>query len=121
MDSDSDKTIDSDELEEIIAKAKAEQSSSNPISKKKSLKRHSAVHYLSDSDSDDGIKVKKREILKPTKSENSKERVKADDRPVCQYGSKCYRKNPEHKKQFFHPGYHYHYYVFFFQRLVLFH
>jgi hypothetical protein len=27
-----------------------------------------------------------------------------DPRPLCWYGSLCYRKNPEHLKQFRHPG-----------------
>ena len=25
-------------------------------------------------------------------------------KPVCRYGATCYRKNPEHLKQFAHPG-----------------
>jgi len=25
-------------------------------------------------------------------------------RPVCKYGASCYRKNPDHLKQFSHPG-----------------
>ena len=25
-------------------------------------------------------------------------------RPVCKYGASCYRKNPDHFKQFSHPG-----------------
>lgn len=100
MDSDSDRTIDSDELEEIIAQAKKEQNSSN--SKKKvhsinNLKRPS-LHLLSDSESDDGSKVRK---IDKKESQPSK---KVDDRPKCKYGSKCYRVNPDHKKQFYHPS-----------------
>ena len=26
------------------------------------------------------------------------------DKPVCKYGASCYRKNPDHFKQFSHPG-----------------
>ena len=25
-------------------------------------------------------------------------------KPVCKYGASCYRKNPDHRKQFSHPG-----------------
>ena len=25
-------------------------------------------------------------------------------RPKCNYGARCYRKNPEHRRQFWHPG-----------------
>ena len=25
-------------------------------------------------------------------------------KPVCKYGSSCYRKNPDHLRQFSHPG-----------------
>ena len=25
-------------------------------------------------------------------------------KPVCQYGASCYRKNPDHFKQYSHPG-----------------
>ena len=28
----------------------------------------------------------------------------ADDRPMCKYGVKCYRKNPVHLQEFMHPG-----------------
>jgi PBZ domain len=28
----------------------------------------------------------------------------AIDRPPCKYGQQCYRKNPEHRKNFWHPG-----------------
>ena len=27
-----------------------------------------------------------------------------NNKPKCQYGSKCYRKNPQHRKEFWHPG-----------------
>ena len=30
--------------------------------------------------------------------------VKADNRPMCKYGTKCYRKNPVHFREFKHPG-----------------
>jgi len=29
--------------------------------------------------------------------------TRADDKPMCKYGSSCYRKNPEHLKEFRHP------------------
>ncbi len=25
-------------------------------------------------------------------------------KPVCQYGKECYRKNPDHLKEYHHPG-----------------
>jgi len=28
----------------------------------------------------------------------------SDDRPLCKYGEKCYRKNPSHFQEFRHPG-----------------
>lgn len=114
MDSDSDRTIDSDELEEIIALSKKEKSTNNR-EKKTPVK----VHAISDSESDDEeIEVKKvtvKEKAKNTeksvkeKAKNTEKSViatkrKIDDRPRCHYGSKCYRKNPEHRRDFYHPG-----------------
>jgi len=29
---------------------------------------------------------------------------RSDDRPLCKYGKKCYRKNPGHFQEFRHPG-----------------
>lgn len=28
----------------------------------------------------------------------------SDDRPLCKYGEKCYRRNPNHFREFSHPG-----------------
>lgn len=107
MDSDSDRTIDSDELEEIISRAKAEQGSSTNGKKQKlspkNLKRTHLFHDISESDSDDNIKVRKIE-KKNSKSPKKKVDANADNRPVCKYGSNCYRKNPDHKREFYHPS-----------------
>ena len=34
----------------------------------------------------------------------SKDKVEKGQKPVCKYGSKCYRKNPSHREEFTHPG-----------------
>ena len=34
----------------------------------------------------------------------SKGKVEKGQKPVCKYGSKCYRKNPSHREEFSHPG-----------------
>ena len=34
----------------------------------------------------------------------SKGKVEKEQKPVCKYGSKCYRKNPSHREEFSHPG-----------------
>ncbi|XP_035211281.1 tyrosyl-DNA phosphodiesterase 1-like, partial [Stegodyphus dumicola] len=99
MDSDSDRTIDSDELEALLAQSKAETNSKeneDSVGKVKRRKCHTKLHELSDSESDDGHK-RKRKIA----PENE---VATDDRPKCRYGEKCYRKNPDHIKNFYHPG-----------------
>lgn len=31
-------------------------------------------------------------------------RRKIQKRPACKYGANCYRKNPQHKKEYSHPG-----------------
>lgn len=103
MDSDSDRTIDSDELEEIIARSKKEQSANNR--KKETPVK---IHAISDSESDEGeIEVKKVTVKEKTKNTEKNVIVtkrKIDNRPRCQYGSKCYRKNPDHRREFYHPG-----------------
>lgn len=103
MDSDSDRTIDSDELEEIIALSKKEQSV-NSRKKETPFK----VHAISDSESDeDEIEVKKvtvKDRAKNTEKKAIATKRKIDNRPRCQYGSKCYRKNPDHRREFYHPG-----------------
>ncbi|KAL6065871.1 Poly(ADPribose) polymerase catalytic domain containing protein, variant 2 [Balamuthia mandrillaris] len=43
------------------------------------------------------------EAHSPTEEEEEEEEEEDDDRPVCWYGSKCYRKNPQHFKEFRHP------------------
>ncbi|XP_042898012.1 tyrosyl-DNA phosphodiesterase 1 [Parasteatoda tepidariorum] len=89
MNSDSDRTIDSDELQEIIEQSKKRKNSSfvKPNNKK--------VHTISDSDSDNEVTVEQNK-RKFTAIESG------DNRPKCQYGKKCYRKNPDHIKNFSH-------------------
>lgn len=36
------------------------------------------------------------------KIQEAKEKVGLDERPECQYGTSCYRQNPQHKKDFKH-------------------
>jgi len=36
-------------------------------------------------------------------ADNGSDSDTEDTRPMCKYGVKCYRKNPEHFKQFRHP------------------
>ena len=54
---------------------------------------------LSDSD-DDSVKVKP---LLPAKS-SSAAPESVDRRPLCQYGSRCYRKNAQHRAEYRHDG-----------------
>ncbi len=93
MDFDSDRTVDSDELEEIISKAKKKPSSN--AGKKRNT--HFSLHNISDSDSDSQSPSKK---IKKKECDNAEFQKK----PVCKYGSKCYRKNPDHKREFYHPS-----------------
>lgn len=109
MDSDSDRTIDSDELEEIIARTKKEQNAghSNMKTPDKNSKHASKIHSISDSDSDDDKIIKKKTdintVRKSAEVESVEKKLEVANLPVCQYGSKCYRKNPDHKKRFYHP------------------
>ncbi|XP_054714721.1 tyrosyl-DNA phosphodiesterase 1-like isoform X2 [Uloborus diversus] len=91
MDSDSDRTIDSDEFEEFLAKKKTP---------KKLKKAHQCLkaHDISDSDSDEVIIKKQKLHVDPSPAK------KVDNRPKCQYGSQCYRKNPDHLREFYHPS-----------------
>ena len=36
-------------------------------------------------------------------TEEGGKEMAGNDKPVCKYGSSCYRKNPNHFKQYFHP------------------
>jgi len=52
--------------------------------------------------SDDNLSAKRK--LSPQNEEQDKKKCKVDEnKPLCQYGSKCYRKNPQHFKEFSHP------------------
>ncbi|GFY61074.1 tyrosyl-DNA phosphodiesterase 1 [Trichonephila inaurata madagascariensis] len=91
MNSDSDRTIDSDELEEIIRQS---QKNDGDISDKpKKIQRRPSFHDLSDTDSEAEILEKKQKV---TKSKTSTARQK------CEYGKNCYRKNLDHLKNFDH-------------------
>ncbi|GFS72077.1 tyrosyl-DNA phosphodiesterase 1 [Nephila pilipes] len=94
MDSDSDRTIDSDELEEIIRQSQKKKSSDAGLSdKSKKVQRRPSFHDLSDTDSDVEILEEKQ---KRTKLKTN------TGRPKCEYGKNCYRKNPDHIKNFDH-------------------
>ena len=54
---------------------------------------------LSDSD-DDSVEVKP---LLPAKSSRAASEG-VDRRPLCQYGSRCYRKNTQHRAEYRHDG-----------------
>ena len=54
---------------------------------------------LTDSD-DDSVKVKP---LLPAKSSRAAPES-VDRRPLCQYGSRCYRKNTQHRAEYRHDG-----------------
>lgn len=119
-DSDSDRTVDSDELEELYIK---NSKGSKTVSSKKTdlgfeegehsrnqkplnrnLKRSLKTHDLSDSDSDDN----KQKPLPPEKLQPKKLKTveavpsSSSSKPLCKYGSQCYRKNPEHLREFSH-------------------
>lgn len=96
MSSNSDCTIDSDELEEIIARSQKEAGSSSGPSKPKHAKtpkRRPSFHDLSDSNSEDEVKEKKHK----KKSDSSK-----SSRQKCKYGPDCERKNPDHLRNYDH-------------------
>ncbi|GBL77991.1 Tyrosyl-DNA phosphodiesterase 1 [Araneus ventricosus] len=96
MDSESDRTIDSDELEEIIIKTlEKEPSSSTNTNISNRSQRRPSFHDLSDTDSDGQVSPKKQKLVK------SKPNV---TRPKCEYGQNCYRKNPDHLRNFDHSG-----------------
>ncbi|RXG60104.1 Tyrosyl-DNA phosphodiesterase 1 [Armadillidium vulgare] len=65
----------------------------------------SGSHSVSDSDTDEENESDI-SVVKDTNSLNGKDSGKesASKRPVCQYGSKCYRKNPIHQKEYYHPS-----------------
>ncbi|KAB7500789.1 Tyrosyl-DNA phosphodiesterase 1 [Armadillidium nasatum] len=65
----------------------------------------SGSHSVSDSDTDEE-KESNISVLKDTHGLNGKDSGKesAVKRPICQYGSKCYRKNPIHQKEYYHPS-----------------
>lgn len=96
MSSDSDRTIDSDELEEIIARSQKEAGNSSGPTKPKHAekpKRRPSFHDLSDSNSEDEAKEKKHK----KKSDSSK-----SSRQTCKYGTDCERKNPDHFREYDH-------------------
>lgn len=53
--------------------------------------------------SSDVIEISEHDQLTGSQSQ-SVEKVQGDKRPVCRYGSECYRKNPDHLKEYSHPG-----------------
>ncbi|KAG8189466.1 hypothetical protein JTE90_018119 [Oedothorax gibbosus] len=96
MPSDSDCTIDSDELEEIIARSQKELGNSPTPSKSKSsdkAQRRASFHDLSDSGSEDGTKIKKHK----KKSDSPKRSPRK-----CKYGPNCTKKNPDHIQKYDH-------------------
>ena len=61
----------------------------------------------SSSSDENGIPIKKAKISDDGKNGNSGTEPGTDDdlhKPMCQYGAKCYRKNPLHRKEFRHPS-----------------
>lgn len=113
--SDSDRTIDSDELEEI-KEGKAESRPCHPPQRKK-VRRSEKLHDISDSsDTDetpDELFTTERQspvassldtIQNAPSSDSEKCEAPDDNRPLCRYGSRCYRTNPEHRRQYRHDG-----------------
>lgn len=52
------------------------------------------------------LKIQKPQVAIPAKvAKDQKDSVKTlhGNLPVCEYGSSCYRTNPQHLKQFYHP------------------
>ena len=56
-------------------------------------------------DSDDIIEINSNDVIEVTdyQAEVKKTVVNSQNNPVCKYGSDCYRKNPIHLNEFFHP------------------
>lgn len=48
-------------------------------------------------------KKKEEQERKEKSKKRPREEPEEEDLPMCQYGEKCYRKNPLHFKQFRHP------------------
>ena len=61
----------------------------------------SAAEPMVLSDSDDGDVTVPAKVARPAEACPSRT-VGADTRPLCQYGSKCYRKNPQHRVDYRH-------------------
>jgi len=51
--------------------------------------------------SDDTANAKRK--LSPQNDDQETKKSKLEDKPACQYGAKCYRKNPQHFKEYSHP------------------
>jgi hypothetical protein len=49
------------------------------------------------------LKKQKTEILNQPTDEDNSASEEEEDIPTCVYGEKCYRKNPQHFKEFRHP------------------
>jgi hypothetical protein len=67
------------------------------ISPSGSVKRKSDDNLLVESESVSNLK-KKTKVVVPANDNNN-----GDERPLCKYGATCYRKNPQHLKEFRHP------------------
>lgn len=95
MSSDSDRTIDSDELEEIIAQSQKELGGSPTPSKPNTdkIQRRPSFHDLSDSGSEEEARSKKQK----NKSDSPK-----SSRKKCKYGPDCTKKNPDHIQKYDH-------------------
>ena len=85
-----------------LTSQKPPQSTSNHnfISKQKS---NNSITSLSKAASNHGLFDTDKSGSGEDSSSKEENGGKADTRPVCKYGSKCYRKNPDHFKEFAHP------------------
>eukprot|EP01102_Stenamoeba_stenopodia_P019877 TRINITY_DN7598_c0_g1_i1.p1 TRINITY_DN7598_c0_g1~~TRINITY_DN7598_c0_g1_i1.p1 ORF type:complete len:522 (+),score=113.56 TRINITY_DN7598_c0_g1_i1:345-1910(+) len=86
---------------EIVKDEELSKKSSQP-EKKKIVAPVSKKQSSSRTDSDDDV-VSDDEDTKPNKVKRQRTDPEEDDRPVCQYGTKCYRKNPAHFREYRHP------------------
>ncbi|XP_076054925.1 tyrosyl-DNA phosphodiesterase 1-like [Oratosquilla oratoria] len=94
---------DSDEDDVIVQSTMATTSSCGTVKLSQNEKcSETSLHSMSDSDADNDENCGDEQVK--SLATNSQADRKVNNKPPCKYGAKCYRKNPEHLKEFYHPG-----------------
>ena len=111
--SDSDVTLEPSDDEDTPKLGGGDLNMHEPKSASKNTLANTSLHDISDSGSDDdqtrsiskGKSKSSHKILSKSTPEKTQQGLGEDDtRPVCEFGSKCYRKNPSHVAEFKHSG-----------------